>query len=111
MINHQSWDTNIELLHESEGQSQNLLDSQSSQFFQNQDSYTLFLEQLFEEKSELEKSVKILHKTSQQFQKSSTKSIDRLEAQLSQLVNIHRNGKTHSYQLLTKPHISNSISI
>ena len=46
-----------ELLLESERQSQNLLDSQSSQFFQNQDSYTPFLEQPSEEKSELEKSI------------------------------------------------------
>jgi len=98
-------------LRESERQSQNLLDSQSSQFFQNQDSYTPFLEQLFDEKSELEKSIKILHETSQQFQKSFTRSIDRLETQLSQLVNIHRNEETHSYQPLTNPDISNSINL
>ena len=80
-----------ELLRESERQSQNILDSHSSQIFQNQDSYAPFLEQPFEEKSELEKSIKILHETSQQFKKSFAQSIDRLETQLSQLVNIHRN--------------------
>jgi len=53
-----------ELLRESERQSQNLLDSQSSQIFQKQDSYTPFLEQPFKE-SEVEKSIEILHETSQ----------------------------------------------
>ena len=100
-----------ELLRESERQSQNLLDLQSSQFFQNQDSYTPFLEQPFEEKSELEKSIEILHETSQQFQKSFTQSIDRLETQLSQLVNIHRNEETYSYQPLTNPDIFNFIDL
>ena len=84
-------DTTIELLRDSEQQSQNLLNSQSSQFFQNQDSYTPFLEQLIEEKSELEKNIETLHGTSQQFQKSFTQSINRLEAQLG---NIHRNEET-----------------
>ena len=46
-----------------------------------------------------------------QFQKSFTQSIDRLEAQLSQLVNIHKNEETHSYQLLTNPDISNFIDL
>ena len=64
-------DMSIELLRESEPQSQNLLDSQSSQFFQNQDSYTPFLEQPFEEKTEVEKSIEILQESAQQFQKSS----------------------------------------
>ena len=62
-------------------------------FFQYQDFYTPFLEQSIEEKFELEKSVEILHETSQQFQKSFTQSIDRLEKQLSQLVNIHKKRK------------------
>ena len=52
-----------------------------------------------------------MHETSQQFQKSFAQSIDRLETQLSQLVNIHRNEKTHSYQPLTNPDISNSIDL
>ena len=52
-----------------------------------------------------------MHETSQQFQKSFTQSIDRLEAQLSQLVNIHRNEETHSYQPLTNSDISNSINL
>jgi len=80
-------------------------------FFQNQDSYTPFLEQPFEEKSEQEKSIEILHETSQQFQNSFAQSIYRLETQLSQLVNIHRNEKTHSYQPLTNSDISNSIDL
>jgi len=42
-----------------------MLDSQSSQFFQDQDLYTPFLEQSFEEKSELEKNIEILHETTQ----------------------------------------------
>ena len=58
-------DRSIKLLCESERQSQNLLDSQSLQFFQNQDSYTSFLEQSIEENSELEKSIEILHETLQ----------------------------------------------
>jgi len=49
--------TSIECLRESERQSQNTLDSHSSQFFQNQDSYTPFLEHALEEKSEIEKSI------------------------------------------------------
>ena len=40
----------IEFFRESELQSQNMLDSHSSQIFQNQDSYTTFLEQPLEEK-------------------------------------------------------------
>ena len=87
------------------------MDSQSSQFFQNRNSYTPFLEQPFEEKSELEKSIEILHETSQQFQNFFTQSIDRLETQLSQLVNVHRNEKTCSYQPLTNPDILNSIDL
>ena len=55
----------MECFRKSELQSQNMLDSQSSESFQNQDSYTPFLEQPFEEKSELEKSIEILHETSQ----------------------------------------------
>ena len=55
----------MECFRESELQSQNMLDSQSSLSFQNQDSYTLFLEQPFEEKSKVEKSIAILHETSQ----------------------------------------------
>ena len=82
------------LLCEFERQSQNLLDSQSSQFFQNQDSYTPFLEHLLEEKSHLEKSIEILQASALQFQKSSTQSINRLETQLRQLVNIYRNEET-----------------
>jgi len=52
-----------------------------------------------------------LHEISHQFQKSFAQSIDRLETQLSQLVNIHRNEKTHSYQPLINPDISNSIDL
>jgi len=59
------------------------LDSYSPQIFQNQDSYTFFLEQPLEERSDPGKSIEILHETSQQFQKYSTESIYRLEAQLS----------------------------
>ena len=44
-----------ELLRESERPSQNLLDSQSLLSFQNQDSYTPFLEHPLEEKSSLER--------------------------------------------------------
>ena len=68
--------------------------TQDSCYFENQDPYTPFLEQPFEEKIEIEKSIEILHETSQ---KSSTQSIDRLEAQLSQLINIYRNKKTLCY--------------
>ena len=92
-------------------QFQKILDSPIPQYFQNQDSYTHFLKQPFKEKSEIEKSIEILHKTSQQFQKSFTQSIDRLDAQLSQLVNIHRNKETRSYRPLTNPDISNSIDL
>ena len=60
-----------------------MLDSSIPQYFQNQDLYTLFLEQSFEEKFELEKSIEIFYESAQQFQKSSTQSIDRLEAQES----------------------------
>ena len=56
-----------ELLRESERPSQNLLDSHSSQIFQNQDSYTSFLEHSLEEKSHLEKSIKILQESALQF--------------------------------------------
>ena len=66
----------MKLLHESEQQSQNMLDSQSSQFFQNQDSYTPFLEQLFDEKSELEKSIEAnLQEAERQYQKMMTSRI------------------------------------
>ena len=69
----------MEFFRESELQSQNMLESHSSQIFQNQDSYTLFLEQPLEEKSYLEKSIKILQESALQFQKSSAQSINRLE--------------------------------
>ena len=46
-----------------------------------------------------------------QFQKSSTQSINKLETQLSQPVNIYRNKKTLFYQLLTNSDISNSIDL
>ena len=49
-----------ELLRESEPQSPNMLDSHSSQIFQNQDSYTLFLEYPLKEISYLEKSIEVL---------------------------------------------------
>ena len=52
--------TNMESFHESELQSQNMLDSQSSLSFQKQDSYTPFLDHSLEEKSHLEKSIEIL---------------------------------------------------
>ena len=60
----------MEYLH-AKHQSQNMLDSHSSQIFQNQDSYTPFLEHPFEEKSHLEKSIEILQESLLQFQKSS----------------------------------------
>ena len=40
-----------------------------------------------------------------------TQSIDRLNAQMSQLVNIYRNEKTLSYQYLTNPDIPNPIDL
>ena len=52
-----------------------------------------------------------MHEFGQQFQKSSTQSIDRLEAQLRQLVNIYRNEETRFYQPLTNSDISNSINL
>ena len=67
-----------ELLRESKLQSQDMLDSQSSESFQNQDSYTPFLEHPLEKKSYLEKSIEILQESTLQFQKSSTQSINRL---------------------------------
>jgi len=73
------------VLRESELQPQNMLDSQSSLSFQNQDSYTSFLEHSLEETSYVEKSIEILQESALQFQKSSSQSIDRLETQLSQL--------------------------
>ena len=45
------------------------------------------------------------------FQKSSAESINRLEAQLSQLVSIYRNEETLSYQPLTNSAIPNSIDL
>ena len=62
-------------------------------------------------KSEVEKSIEILHETTQQFQKPSTQSINRLETQLSQLVSIYKNEKTLSYQSLTNSAIPNSIDL
>ena len=100
-----------ELLCESKLQSQNMLDSASSLSFQNQDSYTPFLEHPLAEKSSLEKSIEILQESALQFQNSSSQSIDRLETQLSQLVNIYKNEKTLSYQPLTNPNISSSINL
>jgi len=88
-----------------------LLDSQSSQSFQNQDSYTTCLKHPLEETSYLEKSIEILQESALQFQKSSAQSINRLETQLSQLVNIYRNEETLSYQPLTNSDISNSIDL
>jgi len=79
--------------------------------FGNQDSYTPFLEQSLEEKSDLEKSIEILQESALQFQKSSAQSINRLETQLSQLVNIYKNEKIFSYQPLTNSDISNSIDL
>jgi len=40
-----------------------------------------------------------------------TQFIDRLEAQMSELVNAYRNGKTLSYQSLTNPDVSNPIDL
>jgi len=87
----------MECFRESELQSQNTLDSQSSLSFQNQDSYTPFLDHSLEEKSHLEKSIENLQESTLQFQKSFSLSIDRLKTQLSQLVNIYRNEETISY--------------
>ena len=46
-----------------------------------------------------------------QFQKSSTQSINRLETQLSKLINIYKNEKTLSSPPLTNSNISNSINL
>ena len=93
-----------ELLCESKLQSQNILDSLSSQNFQNQDSYTPFLDHPLKEKSSLEKSIETLQESALEFQKSSSQSIDRLETQLSKLVNIYKN-EAVSYTHLTLPTI------
>ena len=85
--------------------------TQDSCCFENQDSYTPFLEHSLEETSYLEKSIEILQEFTLQFQKSSAQSINRLETQLSQLVNIYRNKKILSYQFLTNSDISNSIDL
>ena len=61
-------DTSIELLREPSNNLKTCWAHNLHNYFQNQDSYTLFLEQSFEEKSEIEKSIEILHETSQQFQ-------------------------------------------
>ena len=82
-----------------------------SQNFQNQGSYTPILEHPLAEKSSLEKSVEILQESALQFQKSSSQSIDRLESQLSKLVNICKNEETLSSPPLTNPNISNSINL
>ena len=57
----------MERFRESELKSQNMLDSQSSLSFQNQDSYTPFLDHPLEEKSSLEKSINILQESALQF--------------------------------------------
>ena len=98
----------MECFRESKLQFQNMLDSQT---FQNQDSYTPFLEHPLKEKSSLEKSIEVLQESALQFQKSSSQSIDRLETQLSQLVNIYRNEETLCYQPLTNPNSSTSINL
>jgi len=59
--------TSMECFRESELQSQNMLDSQSSLYFKNQDSYTPFLDHPLEEKSHLEKSIEILQESALQF--------------------------------------------
>jgi len=46
-----------------------------------------------------------------QFQNPSSQSIDRLETQLRQLVNIYRNEETLSYQPLTNSAIRNSTDL
>ena len=104
-------ETSKELLCESKPQSQNILDSHSSQNFQNQDSYTPFLEHPLKEKSSLEKSIEVLQEPALQFQKSSSQSIDRLETQLSKLINIYKNEKTLSSPSLINSNISNSINL
>ena len=68
-------ETSKELLCESKLQSQTMLDSQSSLSFQNQDSYTPFLDHLLVEKSSLEMSIEILQESALQFQKSSSQSM------------------------------------
>ena len=91
-------ETSKELFCESKPQSQNILDSHSSQNFKNQDSYNPLLEHPLE-KTSLEKSIEILQESTLQFQKSSSQSIDRLDTQLSKLVNIYKNEKTLSLHL------------
>ena len=46
-----------------------------------------------------------------QIQNFVTQSIDRLNAQMRQLVNTYKNKKTLHYQSLTNPHISNPIDL
>jgi len=55
--------SSMERLRESEHQSQNILDSHSSQNFQNQDPYTHFLKQPLEDTSYLENSIEILQES------------------------------------------------
>jgi len=46
-----------------------------------------------------------------QFQNNFTQSIDRLEVQMSQLINTYRKEKTLPYQYLTNPDITNPIDL
>ena len=96
---------------ESKLQSQNISGSHSSQNFQNQDSYTPILEQPLGDTSSLDRSMDILQESLLQYQKSHAESVNRVEEQLSQLVNILRNEETLSYQPLTNSAMPNSIDM
>ena len=63
--------------------------------------------QFQKESTDLEKSMEDMNQT----QHFITQSIDRLEAQMSQLVNTCRNKKTLLYHYLINPDISNSVDL
>jgi len=79
------------------------MDSQFQQNLQNQLSYSPFQE----EPTDLEKSMEDII----QIQNFVTQSIDRLEAQMSQLINTYRKEETLPYQYLTNPNISSLINL
>ena len=79
------------------------MDSQFQQNFQNQILYSPFQE----EPTDLEKSMEDII----QPQNFVTQSIDRLEAEISQLVNFYKNENIFPYQYLTNPDISIPIDL
>jgi len=104
-------ETSKELLCESKLQSPHICDSHYSQTFQSQDSYTPILEQPSVEISRLEKSIDILQESLLQYQKTRAESFNKVDEQLSQLVNIYRNEETLSYQPLTNSTMPHSIDM